>query len=110
MKKKTNQTNLLIALITLVAVGLATGFQPAPEATNVSLIDDPSLPGFVDELEQWVELNPDDIDARQKLSLKLYEAGRRDEAVEELQKASDWIRKETDHAVAMMLENEAPNR
>lgn len=65
-------------------------------------IDDTTLPDTVTELRQHINSNPEDIDAHQKLALKLYRSGHRDEAISQSHVASEIISEKFDRAIARL--------
>ena len=89
----------LILTLSIAAVAFLTGFHAPAPVVEQSRIDDIFLPDSVDSLRVLVEKEPDNIDARQKLALRLYQAGDRDEAIEQSRLASREISMKADRVI-----------
>ena len=89
----------LILPIAIASVALLTGFHAPAPVVEQSKIDDSFLPDSVDSLKALIDKEPQNIDARQKLALRLYRAGKRDEAIEQSRLASREISLKADRVI-----------
>jgi len=89
----------LIVTLAIAAVTFLTGFHAPAPVVEQSNIDDNFLPDTVESLQALLEKEPDNIDARQKLALRLYQAGEKEAAIEQSHLASQKISKKADKVI-----------
>jgi hypothetical protein len=89
----------LILTLAIASVAFLTGFHAPAPVVEQSRIDDSFLPDSVESLRALVEKEPQNIDARQKLALRLYQSGERAQAIEQSRLASREISLKADRVI-----------
>ncbi len=89
----------LVVTLAIAAVTFLTGFHAPAPVVEQSKIDDNFLPDNVESLRAMVEKEPQNVDARQKLALRLYQEGKREEAIEQSRLASREISHKADRVI-----------
>jgi hypothetical protein len=85
MKTKRNLRILILAMVAMMVVAGTTAFhgkqRKVSQPYQVLLIDDPTLPSSIEDLQTLLADQPDHIAARQKLAWQLYQAGQKEQAI-----------------------------